>query len=119
MRAPTVIETGSDPEAAAHDSRGTISLPVSVACWPTAEDGPTLEKVFTAAGPRADYVDTTMSTGPIERCLSCHPSQGAHRSRRLANFMFTAASVSVVWFTITSWRRDDVFAPNTITTAAM
>ena len=49
---------------------------------------------------------------PIEHCLSHHPSHDVHRSRRRpARFVFTVATVSVVWFTSTSWRRNQVLAP--------
>ena len=52
------------------------------------------------------------STGPTEHCLSYHPSHVVHRShRQQANVVFTVATVSVVWFTNTSWRRDQVLAP--------
>ena len=37
-----------------------------------------------------------------------------HTGRQRANFVFTVAIVSVVWFTSTSWRRDQVFAPYTL-----
>ena len=55
------------------------------------------------------FVTITTSTGLIEHCLSHRRSPDAHRQP--ANFVFTVAIVSVVWFTSTSWRRDRVFAP--------
>jgi hypothetical protein len=58
---------------------------------------------------------TTTHTGPIEHCLFCHRSQDAHRSpRRLATFASGVATVSVVCFTSTSSRHDQVFAPYTL-----
>jgi hypothetical protein len=51
---------------------------------------------------------TTTNTDHIEHCLWCRQSQGAHRSRpRLARFVSTVATVSVVWSTSTFWRRDE------------
>ena len=38
----------------------------------------------------------TTNTGPIEHCLSRHPSRDVHRSRLPARFVFTVATVSVV-----------------------
>ena len=38
----------------------------------------------------------TTNTGPSEPCRSRHPSHDVHRSRRLAKFAFTVATISVV-----------------------
>ena len=57
---------------------------------------------------------TTTATGHTERWPSRRPIRHARpsgRRRRAARLVSSVAIVSVVWFTSTSWRRDQVSAP--------
>src|SRR2546427_2299302 len=57
-----------------------------------------------------------MATGHIERWPSRRPARHVRRWRRWrsgARLVSSVAIVSVVWFTSTSWRRDQILEPYT------
>jgi hypothetical protein len=72
------------------------------------------ERPASCAGPCRLRRALTTATGYVERWPSRHPARHVRRWRRResrARLVSSAAIVSVVWFTTTSWRRDRICEP--------